>query len=144
MNRHLQRPSRRQRQAFLRASRQGFTLVEVLATLLLLAITLPAVMNGISLATRTAGQAERRTEAAGLGRAQLNQIVASGTWQSGNTTGNFGTDWPGYSWELTVAAWPQDTTNAGLQELDLKVLWKEHNRDASVTLSTLAYVRGQT
>ena len=55
-----------------KASNQGFrrqrafTLVEVLATLVLVAIILPVAMKGISLAAATAGDAKRKMEAAAL------------------------------------------------------------------------------
>ena len=44
----------------------AFTLVEVLATLALIAIVLPVAMNGISLATAAAGVAKQQMEAASL------------------------------------------------------------------------------
>jgi len=46
--------------------RAGFTLVEVLATIMLLAIVLPVAMRGVTISTQTASTARRRTEAAGF------------------------------------------------------------------------------
>jgi type II secretory pathway pseudopilin PulG len=123
--------------------RGGFTLVEVLVTLMFLAITLPAIMQGISLATKVGGQAVHRTEAAGLAQSQLAEIVSSGEWQNGNLSGDFGADWPAFRWEATVQPWAEDTTDASIQQIDLSVLWLDQGKQNSVTLSTLAYAREQ-
>jgi prepilin-type N-terminal cleavage/methylation domain-containing protein len=125
-------------------SRRAFTLVEVLATLMLMAIVLPSVMKGITLATAAADMARHRTEAAGLAQSELAQILASQSWTNGEQTGNFAPDWPDYSWATTVSTWAGDSTGAGLQEIDLKVTWAYRSRQESVTLSALAYQRAQT
>jgi general secretion pathway protein I len=121
--------------------RRGFTLIEVLATLLLLAIVLPAVMQGVSLASGMASSSKRRNEAAGLAESKLNELIATGQWQSGQTSGDFGTDWPDYHWQASIGSWQYDTTSAGLQQLDVQVTWMYRNRPDSVALSTLTYVR---
>ncbi|HSU68524.1 MAG TPA: prepilin-type N-terminal cleavage/methylation domain-containing protein [Tepidisphaeraceae bacterium] len=124
-------------------NRRGFTLIEVLATLLLMAIVIPSLMKGINMAMGTASAAQRRTEAAGLAESKLNEILATQQWQTGQLSGDFGPDWPDYRWQATLNTWNQDNTNAGLQQLDLQVLYTYRNRPESVTLSTLTYVRAQ-
>jgi general secretion pathway protein I len=121
--------------------RHGFTLVEVLATLMLIAIVLPAVMKGISLATSTGTNARRRTEAVGLAESKLNELIVSQQWQGGQMSGDFSPDWPDYHWQATVQSWPQDATGVGIQEVDLEVTWLSRNQPDSVKLSTLTYVR---
>jgi general secretion pathway protein I len=122
----------------------GFTLVEVLAAMLLIAIVLPAVMQGITLATKAGSTARARTEAAGLGQSKLAELVATGQWQDGSLAGDFSPDWPAYRWEATTQAWSQDTAGAGLQEIDLRVIWMARGQEESVTLSTLVYARSQS
>lgn len=124
-------------------SRPGFTLVEVLATLMLIAIVLPAVMKGATLATAAASIARSRTEASGLAEAKLAEIIATNQWQTSSLSGDFGTDWPGYRWQATVQSWPQDTSGAGLQQVDLRVSWAARGREDSLTLSTLTYAATQ-
>jgi prepilin-type N-terminal cleavage/methylation domain-containing protein len=124
----------------------GFTLIEVLVTILFMAIVLPAVMQGISLAARVGHSAQRRTEASGLAQSKLAEVaqdIATGQAQNGNSAGDFGSDWPGYRWESTIEDWPQDTTSAGIQQVDLKVTWTDGGHDESLTLTTLAYSRVQ-
>jgi general secretion pathway protein I len=117
----------------------GFTLIEVLATLLLIAIVLPAVMRGMTLATEAGSAARWRTDAAGLAQSKLAEIVATDQWQQGNLSGDFSPDWPNYQWQATVQSWPGDTSGAGIQQIDLTITWTERNRPESLTLSTLAY-----
>src|SRR4051794_38319604 len=61
-----------------RAMRAGFTLIEVLATLVLLGIILPAAMRGVSIGLAMASHARHVTEAAQLAEAKLNELVATG------------------------------------------------------------------
>jgi type II secretory pathway pseudopilin PulG len=115
--------------------------VEVLAALLLIAIVLPAVMKGIALSTNAGNDAKRRTEAVGLAQSKLNELVATESWQGVVLQGDFGTDSPGYTWDASVQAWPGDSTSLSIQQIDVHVKWQSRNREDSVTLSTLAYVR---
>ena len=124
-------------------SRGGFTLVEVLVTLLLMGLVLPTIMRGISLASAVASDSHRRTEAAGLGQAKLAEIVADDLWESGTLSGDFSPDFPQYRWQANVAAWAGDQSGVGLQQIDLTVSWESRNRQQSLTLSSLAYQRQQ-
>ena len=121
--------------------RAGFTLVEVLATALLMGVVLPVATQGISLAVQTSTAARHRGEAAGLAEAKLNELVATGEWQTAALNGNFDGDFSNYHWDATVSAWNQDTSGESLQQIDLKVTWTARNSLQSLTLSTLTYVR---
>jgi prepilin-type N-terminal cleavage/methylation domain-containing protein len=121
----------------------GFTLVEVLASMLLIAIVLPIVMQGITAAAAASSTTRRRTEAAGLAESQLGELLSTLQWQGGVMQGDFGPDWPDYHWQATSTAWAADTSTSNLQEIDLRVSWKADSREDSVTVSTLAYVRNQ-
>lgn len=127
-----------------RGRRHGFTLVEVLATLMLIAIVLPAVMRGIALATAAGSTARRRTEASSLAEAKMNEIIATQQWEGGTLAGDFAPDWPDYHWQATVQPWPQDNTGLSMQQLDMRVTWGTPDHPGSVTLSTLVYDRTQT
>jgi prepilin-type N-terminal cleavage/methylation domain-containing protein len=121
----------------------GFTLVEVLASMLLIAIVLPVVVQGITAAAGASSATKRRTEAVGLAESQLGELVSTLQWQGGVMQGDFGPDWPDYHWQATSSAWAADTSTSSLQEIDLKVFWKADSREDSVTVSTLAYARNQ-
>ena len=128
----------------LRRHRRGFTLIEVMATLLILGIVMPPVIGGITLATRAASIAKHHNEASQLAQDKLSEILIGNEWQNGSESGDFGSDWPGYRWASSVSNWAQDTTGAGLQQIDLTVTWTEQGREQTVTLSTIAYLRVQT
>jgi general secretion pathway protein I len=127
-----------------RRRRHGFTLIEVLATIMLLAIVIPAIQEGLHVATGMASSAKHRTEAAALAESKLNELVATNEWQTGQTAGDFNPDWPDYRWQATLSSWQFDNTTAGLQQLDVQVSWVYRNRTDSVTVSTLVYVRADT
>ena len=116
------------------AGRKGFTLIEVLAALLFLGILIPAVLRGISIASRASEAAERGNVAGQLAENQLEQVILDGTWSTGGGRGDFGADWPLYRWELTSSAWDQDT----MTQLTMKVYFKVQGREQSVQLTTLA------
>jgi prepilin-type N-terminal cleavage/methylation domain-containing protein len=117
------------------ARRSAFTLIEVLAALVLTAIILPVAMSGISLALSTAENAALQTEAAALAQTKMAEIVATGDWQNASLSGDFGTERPEFRWTSVVTDW-QGTT---LRQLDVEVSWTRRGRDRSVVLSTLIY-----
>jgi prepilin-type N-terminal cleavage/methylation domain-containing protein len=116
-------------------ARTGFTLVEILATLALVAIILPVAMSGISLALGVADLSRRQTEAASLAQTKMAEIVAGQLWQSASLAGDFAPDRPEYRWTSQVT----DYQGTQLKQLDVQVLWNHKNRERNVTLSTLLY-----
>ena len=118
--------------------RAGFTLVEVLAAMLLVGIVLPAVMKGITLSQAAGSDARRRTEAAGLAEGKLAELISTDAWQDGDSSGAF-PDAPEYRWEFVAGPWADDTSGASIQQLQLRVIWTARSREDSVTLSTLAF-----
>lgn len=122
-----------------RGTRRGFTFVELLATVVLIAVIMPVAMRSIGLCTRLGGQSRRQMEAASLAKAKLTELMVTGEWQDGNQRGQFDTkDWPGYEWSVTVSNWT-DTT---VRQLALTVSWRSVGRQRSVTLTTLMYPEG--
>jgi len=111
----------------------GFTLVEVLATLVLMAIVLPVAMHAISVATSVADVARHKAEAAVLAQSKLTELQVTRDWQTAVLSGDFGEDHSGYRWSAELAAWETGT----LQQLDLHVTWSSGGREQSVTVTTL-------
>ncbi len=118
----------------------GFTFVELLATIVLISIVMPVVMRTIGLCTQVAGQSRRQVEAVCLAKTKLTELTAAQDWQNGSNRGDFGTDWPGYEWTMTLANWAEDTS---VRQLDLTVSWRSVGRQRKVTLSTLVYPQEQ-
>lgn len=115
------------------ASRAGFTFAEVLAAMVFLGVLIPVVIEGLALANRAATVAERKSIAAQLAANELNELVVTGDWENGQNTGDFGPDWPGYTWELQTSAWSADA----MTELNLIVTYQVQGRDYFVRLATL-------
>ena len=116
-----------------RTRRRGFTLVEVLASVAILAIAVPCIMQAASQATMKASLARHQAEAVTLGEAQLNDLVTEDLWET-QTQGNF-PDFPQYSWSLQQ----QQRSEADVTELMLTVTWKERGQDRSLNVSTMVY-----
>lgn len=141
--------ARRSRRSCFR--RGGFTLVECLATILLISIVLPAMDMGFASTTSMASATRRRTEAAGLAQSKLSELITNGKWQNLALNGDFGNDWPDYKWSGQLSTWPTSSqttmtlTTVGnpvtMQQLDITVSWTAKNHPESVTVSGLVYVR---
>jgi len=138
---------RRNRRRIARRSTGGFTLVEVLATIMLLAVVMPVAMEAVSISTDTARLARSKTEATALAESKLAELVTGNEWQSGVLAGDFGNDWPEYRWSATAQTWASPYSNTygsdplnTINEIDLQVIWKPSGAsERSVTLSTLVY-----
>jgi len=108
--------------------------VEVLATLVLVAIIIPVAMRAVSLATALAGRTRDRIEAAALAEDRLVEVMATGAWQAGDQQGDFGEDWPRYKWALEVKDWEGTT----LSQVTVRVTWQADAAERSVSITTLA------
>jgi prepilin-type N-terminal cleavage/methylation domain-containing protein len=60
-----------------RDRRRGFTFIELLATIVLIAVIMPVAMRSIGLCTRLAGQSRRQMEAASLAKAKLTELIVT-------------------------------------------------------------------
>jgi prepilin-type N-terminal cleavage/methylation domain-containing protein len=121
--------------------RNAFTLIEVLATLLLIAIVLPCIMHGYTLSTLAATISRHRTEAGALAESKLNELIGTNQWQTAQQ-GDFNPDWPDYTWSSEVNPWGQGQGVQGanvVQQLDVHVTWKLATGDQTVTVSSLVY-----
>ena len=116
--------------------RSAFTLVEVLAALAFLGILMPVVISALLVSNRAAVTSERRTIAAQLAENELNELLLADAWRSASSQGNFGTEWPGYRWQLEKNTWTSGTGT--MTELALDVFFTVQGREQTLQLSTLA------
>ena len=114
--------------------RKGFTLIEILATLLLLGIVMPVAMRGISIALASADHARHMAEAATLAETKLNDLLTQGVSSASGLTGDFSSDHPEYQWSYQSA--PRDFS---VNEVQLRVTWLERGQPRTFDLSTLNY-----
>ena len=112
----------------------GFTLIEVLATLLLVGIVLPVTMRGVSLALAAASNARHTAEATTLAETKLAEITTDTLSATTDGSGDFGPDYPGYAWASQRAS-----RDYGLTEIMVRVSWAERGQPKWLTISTLKY-----
>jgi len=117
----------------------SFTFVEVFAAMVFLAILVPAIVQGLSIANQASVVTERTSVAGELAENKLNELLLSSTGTTASAAsnkGDFGTDWPGYRWESSQATWTGDTVNT-VTELDVDVYFPVQGKERSVRLSTI-------
>lgn len=110
--------------------RRAFTLPEVLATLVLIALVMPAVMQGISLVLRASSDAGKRSQAASLAEAKLAELALRGD-SVRETSGDFGSDWPGFQWTRAETG-----VEDSMVELTVEVQWETRGQTRSLALTT--------
>ena len=116
-----------------RSTEKAFTFAEVLAAMVFMAILIPVVMQGLSLANRASVFAERKRMAAFLANGKLNEIVSTESWSFSSNRGDFSPEYSMYQWELLQPGWEQDN----MQELTCVVTFQVQGRDYQIQLSTL-------
>jgi hypothetical protein len=92
-------------------SAAAFTLAEVLAALLFMAIVIPVAVQGLLIAAKAGEVAQRKGEAARIAERILNENVVTTNW---NQSGQSGTVVEGireFRWTLRTEPWVQNTTN---------------------------------
>lgn len=96
--------------------RRGFTLVEALVAIVLVAVVLPVALAGISAALRGAGQVRDREVALRVAQSRLARLVADGSWSGSPSEGacdaaEDGEDAAGLRWRVAVSSWRDPTVS---------------------------------
>ena len=112
----------------------GFTLAEVLAALLFMAIVIPVALQGVRVASRAGSVAERKTVAARLAERKLNELIVTGQWQSSAAQGTMQEGWQTYDWELESESWAED---GAMRVLTVRVTALVQGEKYDVRISTL-------
>ena len=118
----------------------GFTLAEVLAALLFLAIVIPAAIEAMHVASLAGEVAARKGAAARIADRVLNESIVMTNWTGGGQNGMISEGGLDFHWTLTTSQWPQDM----MQLLTANVTFSAQGKDYSVKLSTLASLPSQT
>ncbi len=115
---------------------KGFTLMEILAALLLIGLVLPVVMKGISIVSILASDSDHKYEALDLAETKLAEVLLEESWQtSSSQTGQFDDEYEDYEWVVDTSDWDQ----ADVKQVDIFVYWQQRNRQREIQLSTLVY-----
>ncbi|HLH57048.1 MAG TPA: hypothetical protein VKY92_25940 [Verrucomicrobiae bacterium] len=115
----------------------GFTLAEVLAALLFMAIVVPVAMEGLHLASLAGAVAQRKGEAARIAQRVLNESLITTNWSQSLQSGTTIEGQREFRWTLRSDPWTQDPAQNMLRQLSVEVLFTAQNRQYSVKLTTL-------
>ena len=121
-----------------RRRKKGFTLIEIMIALSVLSIALVVLLGlrnqGIALAARS----RQVIDATLLARQKVTEISAEGFPELGEQSGDFGANFPQYTWRQHVVQTPFNI----VRELLLEVVWKEDHREMTVNVTTYLFDRG--
>jgi general secretion pathway protein I len=109
----------------------GFTLLEVMVAMAIIAIALTAVLGSQSQSLSLAGEAKFSTTAAFLAQGKMAEIEAAKPADLTSGSGDFGEDFAGYRWNLSVNDVTLDEPKGvsdRLKQIDLTVSWAEDGR----------------
>ena len=116
------------------ANRRGFTLAEVLAALLFMAIVIPTAVEGLRIANRAGQVGERKAVAARIADRVLNEIVVTRGWQTGSQTGVIDEGPIAYNWSMRTEPWLYQNL---LRLLTVRVSFPVQGQEYEVRLSTV-------
>ena len=105
---------------------RGFTLLEVMIAVALIAVALVTLLGSQSQSVSYANSAKFETMAALLAQSKMSKILIQDADALSGDSGDFGDDYQGYAWEATVSDVSiagLDTISEYLKQIDLTVTW---------------------
>ena len=109
----------------------GFTLLEVMVAMAIIAIALTAVLGSQSQSVSLASEAKFNTTAPLLAQSKIAEVEVAEQEDLTGDSGDFGEDFPGYTWELSMEditfEEPENVSDL-LKRIDLKVSWGEEKQ----------------
>lgn len=116
-----------------RRSTAGFTLAEVLAALMFMAIVIPVAVEGLRVANLAGQVGTRKAIAARIGDNVINELIATGQYTRSPQQGTVSEGGYEFQWETTLDTWTLGT----LKLLTVEVSFPVQGQDYEVRLSTL-------
>jgi type II secretory pathway pseudopilin PulG len=120
-----------------KASVAAFTLAEVLAALLFMAIVIPAAIEGLHIASLAGTVAERKGEAARVAQRLLVESLVTTNFNQSASSGTVSEGQRQFNWTMRSDPWNQDPYQNVIRLLTVEVKFTAQNRDYSVRMSTL-------
>ena len=118
-------------------SAAAFTLAEVLAALLFMAIVIPTAVEGLHIASLAGTVAERKDEAARVARRLLTETLVTTNWNQSSQGGDVTEGQRQFRWTMKSDLWNQDPNQNVIRLLSVEVFFTAQNREYSVRMSTL-------
>jgi type II secretory pathway pseudopilin PulG len=129
------KPAISQARAIKRA-RCAFTLAEVLAAMMFMAIVIPVAVQGFRVASLAGEVGQRKIVAARIGNKILNELKVTGQLQNSGQTGVVQEGGLPYTWSLRNQIWTEDVTTP-MTLVTLTVTYGAQGKNYDVHLSTL-------
>jgi hypothetical protein len=127
------------------SNRAAFTLAEVLAAMLFLAIVIPVAVEALHVSSLAGEVAARKGAAARIADRVLNESLVTTNWTGSAQNGTVSEGAINYRWSLSVQSWPQAQNSASslnsrisMEMLTAQVTFQAQGKDYSVKLNTLA------
>jgi general secretion pathway protein I len=116
----------------------AFTLAEVLAALLFMAVVIPVALEGMHVASRSGSIAVRKSQAERIAERVLNESIVTTNWSNGGSqSGDVTEGVSRFHWVLNNAAWNIDPNINTMRLLSVDVSFAVQGQNNSVRLSTL-------
>ena len=115
----------------------GFTLAEVLAALVFMAIVIPVALDAMHIASRAGTVAARKGEAARVAQRLLTENLVTTNWSQSAQSGTLTEGQRQFRWTMRTDPWPQDPNQNVILQLSVEVFFAAQNQDYSVRMSTL-------
>ena len=125
---------------------KGFFLLEVMVAVAILSIGLVVIIESFSLSLRATNSAYNLSTATLLAQKIVSEVRSGEYPDEGETSGDFGEDWPQFRWKLNSVSIPLsdlhpledravETEEADLMKVTISVFWKDRGgqRDLKVT-----------
>ncbi|MFI5357950.1 MAG: type II secretion system protein J [Opitutales bacterium] len=113
--------------------RRAFTLVEVLAAMLVMAIVIPVALQGMSVASRAGVLGTRKATAMRVAERVLNELYVTGQLNQSASSGSITENDTAYPWAMKSETWSQDA----MTQVTVTVTFTVQGRDYAVSASTL-------
>jgi type II secretory pathway pseudopilin PulG len=121
---------------FIKRAVSAFTLAEVLAAMLFMAIVIPIAVQGIRLASLAGEVSEHKLIAARIGNKVLNELKVMGQLQNSARSGAVQNNGVEYDWSVRSSIWTEDATSP-MTLVTLTVAYTAQGKKYDVKLSTL-------
>jgi general secretion pathway protein I len=117
----------------------GFTLIEVLVALVIITIALTSVYRLQSDTFRMSGDTRFYTLAPLLAQGKLAEIEREGLKNASDASGDFGLDYPGYTWMVRIEDVRSDLIQDGKYNLSMVDLTVTRNEEMIFKLRTYRF-----